>query len=296
MYPHHHLTLFPPFPHEPRIFVAMSFDSRFDSRWQNVIAPAIRGVGLEPSRVDTRMVSDSVITEILDGIAKCCLVFADMTTIGKLGDTTIRNGNVMYEIGIAHSCRLPEEVLIFRSDEDALPFDVTNIRVNKYDPDRSPKAAKSIIEDAIKNARREIDLTRHLAVKKAMQSLDHVAWRMLDRAFTNGSVRPFPMGSVANALSNAPRNSAITRLLQLGLLETDLETRSREFIRDNAARSEVRRDENFFLYRLTPLGRIVRERLLEKVGRSALIETVKKIAWKAKFETQSGKKPDSEAP
>lgn len=285
MYPHHYLSLFPAFPREPKVFVAMSFDSRFDSRWKNVIAPAVRSMQLEPIRVDTRKVSDSVITEILNGIANCRFVLADVTTIGKLDETAIRNGNVMYEIGIAHSCRLPEEVLIFRSDEDALPFDVTNIRVNSYDPDGRPEEAKSSVSSAIKSAHRELDLRRHLATKAATRSLDLNAWRILDQAFTNGGVRPFPVQNPMEALSNTARNGAITRLLQLGLLETDLETRSREFIRGNLTIDGVPKDEDFFLYRVTPFGRTVREQLLAMLETSALAEAVGKILGGGESET-----------
>ena len=272
MYPHHYLSLFPPFPREPKVFVAMSFDSHFDSRWDKVIAPTVRSVQLEPIRVDTRKVSDSILTEILDGIAHCSLVLADITTIGKLDktETAVRNGNVMYEVGIAHSCRLPEEVLIFRSDDDALPFDVTNVRVNKYNPDNDPEEAKSSVLSAIKSALREIDLRRHLATKAATKSLDHISWRILDQAFTDGEVRPFPVRKVGDALSNTPRNAAIARLLELGLLETDLETRSKEIIRGDVAMGAVPMDEDVFLYKLTPFGKSVRERLLAMVTTSAI--------------------------
>jgi len=147
MYPSHFFGLFPPFPREDKVFVAMSFDPRFDQRWSEVIAPAVRRVlwndkALEPLRVDSRKVSDSILTEILDGISKSRLILADITTIGKLNDTSIRNGNVMYEVGIAHAVRLPEEVLLFRSDGDTLLFDTSNIRVNKYQPEISPDEAR----------------------------------------------------------------------------------------------------------------------------------------------------------
>ena len=293
MYPHHYLGLFPPFPRERTVFVAMSFDSRFNSRWENVIAPAVRSVGLEPSRVDTRKVSDSVVTEILGGIANCRLVLADITTIGKLDETAVRNGNVMYEVGIAHSCRLPEEVLIFRSDGDALPFDVTNVRVNNYSPDHDPETAKSTVSGAIESALGEIDLRCNLAARETTKSLDHVAWRVLDQAFTEGGVRPFPMQNVANALSNTPLNSAITRLLQLGLLETDLKTRSREFIRESVKTDQVPKDEDVFLYKITPFGKAVRERLITSVGTSALTEAAGKIFREAESEAQSTEHSES---
>jgi hypothetical protein len=39
MYPANYFGLFPPFPRENTVFVAMSFDPRFQTRWSNVIVP-----------------------------------------------------------------------------------------------------------------------------------------------------------------------------------------------------------------------------------------------------------------
>ena len=39
MYPVPVFSLFPPFPRENKVFVAMSFDPRFDARWNNVSKP-----------------------------------------------------------------------------------------------------------------------------------------------------------------------------------------------------------------------------------------------------------------
>src|SRR5439155_14340007 len=133
MYPNTYLSLFPPFPRDNRAFVAMSFDHRFDPRWANVLAPAIsrvrvNGVPLEPRRVDMRKASDSVLTEILDGIARCRIFVGEVTPIGEIEGRPIRNANVLYEIGLAHATRLPQEVVLFRSDEQELLFDVANVR------------------------------------------------------------------------------------------------------------------------------------------------------------------------
>jgi len=135
MYPASLFDLFPPFPREEKVFIAMSFDPRFDHRWRDVIAPAIRnvlvhGTPLEPVRVDMRRVSDSILTEILTGITNSRLIFADVTTIGAVDGRPVRNGNVLYEVGIAHAVRLAEEVILFRSDNDPLLFDMANVRVN----------------------------------------------------------------------------------------------------------------------------------------------------------------------
>ena len=177
MYPLNLFSLFPPFPRENKVFVAMSFDKRFGKRWAEAISPGVRnvqfhGAALEPYRVDAAKVSDSILTEILNGISNCRLFFADITTIGEVSRSPTRNANVMYEIGIAHAVRLAEEVILFRSDNDPLLFDVANIRINKYDPDATPEVARQQVSDALRSALEEIDLQKHLAVKRAADSLD----------------------------------------------------------------------------------------------------------------------------
>ena len=150
MYPNQYFSLFPPFPHRDKVFVAMSFDDKFNRRWEDVIVPAVSsievaGVQLQPHRVDTRRISDSILTEILDGISNDKLVLADVTTESHIASQPIRNGNVMYEVGIAHAIRLPEEVLLFRSDSDKVLFDIANVRLNSYDPDGSRNEAREAI-------------------------------------------------------------------------------------------------------------------------------------------------------
>ena len=130
MYPSTFFGLFPAFPQEEKVFVAMSFDDRFQNRWEHVIEPAISSiqrnrVPFEAVRVDARRMSDSIVTEILQGISRYRVVFADVTSIGQIEGRPIRNANVMYEVGIAHATRLPEEVILFRSDSDDLIFDIS---------------------------------------------------------------------------------------------------------------------------------------------------------------------------
>ena len=225
MYPAHLFALFPPFPREEKVFVAMSFDARFEPRWNNVIAPAIgkvliNGKRLEPVRVDARKVSDSILTEILSGISDCRLIFADITTIGHLNETPIRNGNVMYEVGLAQAVRLPEEVLLYRSDNDRLLFDTANIRVNTYSPDDAPEKARTQLADALIAALREIDLRKHLAVKKASEALDYPSWWLLAQSQSKDGVVHPTMRNMGEALGNASRAAAIARLLEIGALRT----------------------------------------------------------------------------
>jgi len=87
---------------------------------------------------------------------------------------TSPNPNVMYEIGIAHSSRLPEEVIIIRgenSKDDPAPFNISHIRWNSFNPDEPAKAINKI-KKLIKWAEKEIDLIKDKMLTKIMYSLD----------------------------------------------------------------------------------------------------------------------------
>ncbi|MCL4522293.1 MAG: hypothetical protein M1451_00075 [Acidobacteria bacterium] len=266
MFPRNYFALFPPFPRENKVFVAMSFDDRFQPRWKNVIAPAIQNVvvnnmKLEPHRVDTRRIGDSILTEILGGVTNDLLVIADVTTVDKIDVKVIRNGNVMYEIGLAHSVRLPEEVLIFRSDSDHLLFDFANVRVNSYDPDGNPDEARREVSDAIVESLKELDLKRHLAVKAAAQALDFTCWSVLMMAVEKNGVGHFPTRKMREALGNAPNNAAVARLLEFGALETDYIKLAPGLIQMLDVPVE-----QLMIYKPTPFGRAVLEYMTDKMG------------------------------
>ena len=103
----------------PQVFVAMSFADIYKRRFDEVIAPAITGIQaygrrLEPFRVDFSKSGDSILTDIMDGIAHCQMFLADVSIIGHDSKTghAYRNGNVMYEVGLAVACRQPTEILL----------------------------------------------------------------------------------------------------------------------------------------------------------------------------------------
>jgi hypothetical protein len=120
------------------VFVAMSFDKKYDARWSDVLVPAIEGEplcgrSLKAVRVDIRRSGDSILTEITDGIAHAQLILADISVTDKweVEGTTrwYRNGNVLYEVGLAVACRQPVEVILVRDDNRPLLFDLSHIPV-----------------------------------------------------------------------------------------------------------------------------------------------------------------------
>lgn len=266
MYPLHYFGLFPPFPRRDAVFVAMSFDSAFDFRWNRVISKAIsrieaNGRLLEPLRVDTRKVGDSILTEILSGIAECRLVFADISTVGRVGDMPIRNGNVMYEIGLAHATRLPEEVLLFRSDGDRLPFDTANVRVNTYSPDDAPEEAQNRLAEAILAALQEIDIRKGLAVRKAAESLDYPSWWALAQSQADSTIPHPPAQTMGQAVGNAARASAIRSLLDMGAIRTKYLRVTPEMLE-----KEDEPSTNLVRYECTEFGKAVLEEGMNRMG------------------------------
>jgi hypothetical protein len=221
MYPQNFVSLFPPFPRNNKVFVAMSFDERLTSRWQNVIRPAIEMVRLgdrplQSVRVDAGKVSDSILTEILDGISTSRIIFVDVTALDFVNGRPVRNANVLYELGIAHATRLAEEVIIVRSDTAPL-FDLANVRVNTYEPDTQPDAARDFIAGSIVSAIKEIRLRQHLSVQRAVDSLDFDSWMTLCDAVRFLSVAS-PQALSSWTLKGWVDARAIRHLLDIGAL------------------------------------------------------------------------------
>jgi hypothetical protein len=245
VFPSELFALYPPFSRDQRVFVAISFDPVFMARWQNVIQPAIVEIGLEPFRMDVSKISDSILTEILRAIAQSRLIMADVTAVSE-----VRNGNVMYEVGLAHAVRQPQEVLLFRSDNERLLFDMANVRVNYYSPDTDIAGSKDLVKETLKQAMNEIDTRKSLAVQRAAGALDQNCFDLLIEA-ANGSARYPKLKTTADYLSSMPKILALSRLLELGLLMADYPKFSVEDLQRGKMDLPL---ENLMTYRLTPLG------------------------------------------
>jgi len=168
MYPKIYIDLFRSFDRIPKVFVAMSFSPQFESRWKEIFGPVIVSCSLEPYRTKEILVSNSITIDILDGISRVKFLLFDISDeeAGK------PNPNVMYELGIAHAIRLPEEVIIMRDDiSKSNTFDISHIRWNTFSPKETEKSITKI-KELIKNAEREIDLTKDKLVTKVITLLD----------------------------------------------------------------------------------------------------------------------------
>src|SRR6266496_1651619 len=121
MYPRHFFDTYWRGTLKKEVFVVMSFAAEFNPIWQKAIRPAIeedlvnRGA-YKANRVDVTTLSGTIITDILDGIAHATLIFADISVMSCGKWKGQRNGNVMYEVGLAHALRPDTDIVLVRSD------------------------------------------------------------------------------------------------------------------------------------------------------------------------------------
>lgn len=267
MFPHTFYSHFPAFPKRDTCFVIMSFAREFNDRWRNVIAPALSAVAhegrrLTPYRVDASTIGDSILTEILSHIGSSRLVFADISTVGIIDGRPVRNGNVMYEVGIAHATRLPHEVLLFRSDDDPLLFDVQSVRVNKYNPTRDPESAKDAIVHAANEALREVQLQKHLIVTRITAQLTPHDWVALALATSPKGLQAPSAATYGELVAQIPRRTSVQRLIELEAVVADYAMFTPENTTD-LARSPL---DSLIVYRITELGRAVLASMSKRMG------------------------------
>jgi len=133
-----------------------------------VFRPAIEsvwvdGTPLHAVRVDESKSGDSIISEIIRGIAQSILVLADVSVVSGAGQgkKAFRNGNVMYELGLAHAVKSPEKVLVVRDDCDDFLLDVTMIPHRTIDfstPDSAKREVAELVADRIRGHDRIADI------------------------------------------------------------------------------------------------------------------------------------------
>jgi len=167
MYPKFYTDLFREFPRTPEVFVAMPFKG-FEKRWKSIFKPAIKSFNLKPYRVKQRFVSDSIPMDIINAINRAMFLLFDISN----ENTEKPNPNVMYELGIAHATRLPEEVIIVRdSCSKSSPFDINHIRWNEFSPQKINQSITKI-KRLINHSRKEIDFAKDLIINKTLNALD----------------------------------------------------------------------------------------------------------------------------
>ena len=131
----------------------------------------------------------------------------------------VRSANVLYEVGIVHASRRPEEVVLFHSDKDKLDFDVQGVRVPEYDPDGNPEAAKTLVRDTVAASLRSVDASRLVAISYAARRLTPTAVSLLQQAMqSRGTVQDPPKRTKGEVVDSLHVERAIELLMELGAL------------------------------------------------------------------------------
>jgi hypothetical protein len=244
MHPNAFLRTFWRLEVKPQIFVAMSFAPEYHVRYEQVIARAVssirvNGTPLAPYRVDISKSGDSILTDIMEGVSHSRMVLADVSSIGKDSKTgePYRNGNVMYEVGLALACRHPSEVLLVRDDKDRFLFDVSTVPHMHLDF-TDTENARAILQTELMARLREQTYVTDARVKLAVASLSNQEVELLSQLaeLPEGQVRGWDVGGTVLSVYEA----AIMRLLDKRLITL-----------------VGRFEKGFPGYQPTPLGRIV---------------------------------------
>lgn len=269
MFPSSYFALFPAFPRQPVAFVAMSFDARFQSRWENVLSPALQHIShnkspLRPFRVDLGKASDAILTEILQNIADATVIGADITAHAELDGRPIRNANVLYEVGIAHAVRFPEEVVLFRSDTLKLDFDVAGVRVHSYDPDANPTRAMAFVTDTVIESLRAMQERARISIRWASERLTLPAtFLILELMKAEKTIHP-PSNTMGDLIGGAQRADAIALLLGVGALRSTMFRLTPELLAQ--LKQDPNHDAPLVEYVLTPFGKQLGTHLLTEMG------------------------------
>jgi len=217
-------------------------EGKFDSRYADVIEPAIREAGLEPYRVDNDPSSEILIQTIEEEIRKSKACIAEITT---------NNPNVWYELGFALALR--KRVVIVCSDErsERFPFDVRHRNILKYKT-RSMRdyedLGNRITERLRQLASQEEETVQESAEGSDINRVNEYEIDLLSAIASEsiGSQSPVSERSLLNYMDNKGYKDMAVKLAAKKL-------QSRGFIRQEES-DPNRWGETYYGYHITPKG------------------------------------------
>lgn len=202
------------------VFVAMPFHDEFQRIWDEAIFPGVADVPpLTARRVDSTILSGSIVTDILDGIAHSRIVLADISIAETGRWVGQRNGNVMYEVGLAHAVRQTTEIVLLRSDAEPINFDLAQINIHKYDK-TDLAATRKLITRIVSELINQIKQEKSLKVKKAIEQLDNNAKFYIGLGLQGEFLGPDPK-NMGEALVSISNKFTLSRLQELGIVRAN---------------------------------------------------------------------------
>jgi hypothetical protein len=143
-------------PKKATCFVLMPFNDEFKAVFQS-IAKGLQKIGVSVKRADQNP-QPNIMKNILTGIRDAEYVIVDITGFRP---------NVMYELGIVHSVKQEDNIIVISRDtgDNAVPFNITYQNINYYvDEPESRRRLISRIKSIIIDDRRN-NITNQLPIK-----------------------------------------------------------------------------------------------------------------------------------
>jgi hypothetical protein len=136
-------------------FYLCPFREPFDTVYRDHVKSVVEAQGFSIERVDEVYGTNPIIDDIWVGINASALVIADLTT---------RNGNVMYEVGLAHTVGKPV-IMLTQTIED-VPFDLRHYRCIVYE--YTPRGMKVLEERLARTLEpwRKVEAPKHPAMSR----------------------------------------------------------------------------------------------------------------------------------
>ena len=122
-------------------FFLMPFKEEFDSIY-GTIKDMLIDYGYVCNRADELTDSKPIINKILTEFLKAQYIIVDLTDC---------NPNVFYELGITHTFKDAQNVLLLKQKNSKIPFDITHLQYREYNPENLKQLASIIREFISKN-------------------------------------------------------------------------------------------------------------------------------------------------
>lgn len=119
-------------------FFLMPFHERFDYVY-GTVKDQLMSNGFVCNRADELSGSTPIINKILTEILRSQYIIVDITDC---------NANVFYELGITHTFKDAQNVLLIKQKNSKVPFDITHLQYQEYNPNNL-KQLTSIIKQFI---------------------------------------------------------------------------------------------------------------------------------------------------
>ena len=126
-----------------RCFFLMPFSDAFDNIY-GTVKDILLESGYSCDRVDEITDSKPIISKIMVEILKAQYIIVDLTGC---------NPNVFYELGIAHTFKDSQNVLLIKQKDTVAPFDIKHLQYREYSP-HNLKQLAAIIRDFISKNQR----------------------------------------------------------------------------------------------------------------------------------------------